>query len=159
MLKAARGCWSSCLQAFWGGCVGGNLAFPAVASHRKVGEALAPLAPTTSGVFHGAQSLGATSFLRPHVLPAGARASNKKVARPPAEMSFKYFLSRVALMKISMFNFLTGRVQPIGHSRGRLPVLLAGSALPRFPLCCSWEGPRAWQGHGEHSETTLLNFH
>lgn len=92
-------------------CVGaaGNLAFLAVALHRKAGEALAPLAPTISGVSHGGQSLGATSFLWPHVLPAGMHAGDKKVVRLPAGMAFKYFPSRLALMKISTFSFFNRR--------------------------------------------------
>lgn len=61
---------------FWQRVVG-SLTFPAVALHREAGEALAPLAPTTSGVFQGAQSFGAMSFLHPHVLPAGVHAGNK----------------------------------------------------------------------------------
>lgn len=124
-----------------GGGAAGNLTFLAVALHRKAGEALAPLPPTTSGVLHGGQSLGATSFLWPHVLPAGMHAGNKKVVRPPAGMAFRYFLSRVALMKISTLRFLTGEVEPMGRSRGKLPVLLAVSALPQLSPCCGWGGP------------------
>lgn len=148
MPKATWGClhWQraadpAACRLVGGGGAAGNLTFLAVALHRKAGEALAPLPPTTSGVLHGGQSLGATSFLWPHVLPAGMHAGNKKVVRPPAGMAFRYFLSRVALMKISTLRFLTGEVEPMGRSRGKLPVLLAVSALPQLSPCCGWGGP------------------
>lgn len=131
----------TCLQ---GG--GGNLTFPAVALHRKAGEALPSLAPTTwCHVF--ALAPCATSW----------GACRQQVARPPAEMAFNYFLSRVALIKISTSNFLTRKVQAIGHSRGKLPVLLAGSALPRFPPAAAGEAPVPGRAMG--STARLLNFH
>lgn len=84
---------------------GRNFTFPAATLHRNAGEALAPPAPATSGLGYGAQSLGATSFLWPQVPPARMHVGNKKVVTSLSEMSFKHFISRGALKKISVFIF------------------------------------------------------
>lgn len=84
---------------------GGNFTFPTATLHRITGEALAPPAPATSGIGRGAQSLGAMSFFWPQVPPARVHVGNKKVVTSLSEMSFKYFLSRGALKRISVFIF------------------------------------------------------
>ena len=85
----------------------------------------------------------------PHVLPAGLHAGSKKGARPPAERAFTYFLSWVALMKISMYNFLTGKVQPIEESSPCLWLV-----VPCLDSPLLWPG-----GPWAAQEMTWLNFH
>lgn len=146
--------WSSCLHVFAGGRWKSHLPCCCLAQKSR--------GSSSSTGSHHRWGLSQCPVSWCHVFALAPCATSwgacrQQVARPPAEMAFNYFLSRVALIKISMSNFLTRKVQAIGHSRGKLPVLLAGSALPRFPPAAAGEAPVPGRAMG--STARRLNFH